>query len=362
MKQNAILVLLSVIALLGACGQQPSATPEQRALSQTVNELLLPWHQSFAQQATLLNTSAERFCQNPSNGGEFTATQDAWRDAMLAWQDLQIINFGPVAESNQAWRIQFWPDRHNRVAQKVDALLAGEAPISSTSLSEANVLVQGLSAMEYVLFDPRKGQLKTYENPRSCEYLVAVSANVQNIAQALYLAWQPQGGNFVATLLSPGESNLAYATENDSLAAILGAIVSNLEALKNRKISQPFGGQPGEGHSNPFKAELWRSGLSLTAMRQQLNADRTLFVSAITPVLKAKNMDALAQQVEQHLAQAEKQLQSIPEPLFDTLKDAGLLPHWQQVWQQLGQALVKLKTDVPTALQVQLGFNANDGD
>lgn len=362
MKQNAVFLLLIGVALIGACSRQPSSSTEHQALSQSVNELLLPWHQHFAQQAKLLNDSAERFCQNPSNSGEFAATRDAWQSAMLAWQDLQIINFGPVAEDNQAWRIQFWPDRHNRVAQKVESLLSGETPLSSASLAEANVLVQGLSAMEYMLFDPSKGRLETYENPRACEYLIAVSANVEAIAQELYLAWQPQGGNFVATLLSPGESNVAFPTANDSLAAILSAIVSNLEILKNRKISEPFGGQPGNGHSNPFKVELWRSRLSLAAMKQQLSSDRKLFSSAIAPVLRDKNMGVLAKQIEQHLAQAEQQLQGIPGPLFDTLEDQEQLPRWQQVWQHLGQALSKLKADVPTVLQVQLGFNANDGD
>ena len=196
---NIILVVCLCSIFISACSRQPSNSPEQQALSRGVNELILPWHQNFAHASQVLQESSERFCQNPSNRGEFDAARDAWQQAMMAWQDLQIINFGPVKKGNQAWRLQFWPDSHNRIAQKVDNLLGQSDPISAASLAEANVLLQGLSAMEYMLFDPKKAQLETFENPRACAYLMAASENTHNIATALYNAWQSDAGNYVGS-------------------------------------------------------------------------------------------------------------------------------------------------------------------
>lgn len=335
-----------------ACSRHPKTAPEQQALSQSVHELLLPWHLHFAEQTERLDRSVERFCQNPNNRGEFVATREAWHQAMLAWQNVAIINFGPVTVHTQTRQIALQPDNH-QMEQKIETLLAEETPLLA-NLADAHILVQGLWAMEYMLFDPHRGQLSTYDNPRACQYLTATSANLQRVAQNLYDAWQPQAGNFVATLLSADASNANFSTVSDSLAALLGAIINSMEEILSHKIGELFDGESGRDHRDAHQAEFWRSHLSLAAIKHQLSSIRQLFAMAISPVLSASDATVVAHEINHQLLQAEKQLRNLPGSLPDMLTAQEHLPQWQLVRQHLGEALSKLTTEVPNILQVNV--------
>lgn len=343
---------LLCIMLVSACDRKSTSSTEQRALSRTVNELLLPWHERFLTQTKLLQESAERFCQNPGNSGEFSATRDAWRQAVLAWQSVNVINFGPLAEQNQTLHLQPWPDSLNVIPGHVEAILAEDTPLTGANLAQIMLLEQGLSAIEYVLFDPARGHLETYHDPRACQFLRVVSSNTHDAAQALADAWQPRGDNYVGTLISPGPSNAAFPEIGDSLTIILDALISTLESLKEHKIGGPADEQPDTNPPSELKPEYWRSQFSLAAMKQELRSARQLVARALTPVLKARGHGALADKIERSLRGAEDHLNRMSEPLFGALP-VQRSPERQQVWQHLEQALAMLKTDVPPVLRTQ---------
>lgn len=359
-------LLAAALTVLAACSPKstPSSAPSPttEVLSKTAQTLILPWHQAFVRDTGELRQRLESLCQNPSNPGELEASREAWRNAMLSWQVLQVVNFGPVQEGNQAWRVQFWPDTHNRVGQKVEALLEDETPIDSATLAQSNVLVQGLSALEYVLFDPSRAMPEQFDNPRVCLFLQAAAANTQGVAKQLLQDWLPEGGNYLKTFLSPGEGNLVFPATNDVLAALVGAIVTSVEKLKNKELGEAFGGRPGAGRINPYRLELWRSQLSLQAMQAELAANEQLFRVGVMPVLEAQGHKDLANRITAAFNASRERLASLPAPLFTQLQEPDALPQLQAAWDSLGQLLPLLKTELPTALQVHLGFNSNDGD
>jgi len=361
MIQRLSLTLICLFCLL-ACSQEPQIAPEEKALSDVAHQLILPWHQAFAASTRELAQSLERLCQNPANPGELEASRNSWRAAMLDWQTLRPINFGPVHENNQAWRIQFWPDTHNRVGQKVEALLAQETPITAESLATANVLVQGLSALEYLLFDPDKADPAALQPPKVCEYLRAAGLNTHQVAQHLADAWALGEGNFIGTFLSAGPGNLAFPTHQDAVAALVSGMVASLEVVKNRKLGDPFGGRPGSGRINPYQLELWRSRLSLEAIQRELSANRQLYQAGLRPLLLAGNHKALAQQLDAAFNLTGETLSRLPGPLVTQIQEPSTLPQFQAAFDQLGQLLALLKRELPTAMGLQLGFNANDGD
>lgn len=361
MIQRLPLMFLCLVCL-AACTPEPQVTPEEKALSDTAHQLVLPWHQAFAASTAELARSLERFCQNPGNPGELEASRSSWRAAILDWQRLRPINFGPVQENNQSWRIQFWPDTHNRVGQKVEALLAQETPITPESLADANVLVQGLSALEYLLFDPGKSDPASLQAPRVCEYLRAAGTNTQTVAEGLAHGWTTGQGNFVGTFLSAGPGNPAFPSQKDAVAALASGLVGSLEVIKNRKLGDVFGGRPGSGRINPYHLELWRSQASLAAMQRELAAIRELYSTGLSPLLLAGGHGALAQQLDEAFNLTGKILADLPAPLETQIQEPALLPQFQAAFDQLGQLLALLKRDLPAALGLQLGFNANDGD
>jgi predicted lipoprotein len=355
-------LLLLLLAALTACTPKPKTSTFETALTNTAHNLIMPWHEDFARRSAELHKSLEQFCQNPADVGALEISRTNWREAMLAWQTLQLVNFGPVTEGNQAWRIQFWPDTHNRVGQKIDALLAAQTPIDVTTLADSNVLVQGLSALEYVLFDPSRSSAEQFADPRTCLFLTSAAANTRAVAGQLLQDWSPEGSNYLNTFLSPGPTNLAFPEQKDVLAALVSALVMSIETLKNKELGEPFGGRPGAGRINPYHLELWRSGLSLTAMQVELAASEQVFLTGVQPLLADKGHKELARKIEAAFADSRQKVSPLPSPLFTHLREPETLPQLQAAWDSLNQLLPLLKRELPATLQLQLGFNASDGD
>lgn len=354
--------MLLLLTTLFACTPKPTTSVVEQALTNTADNLIMPWHQDFARSTAELRKSLERFCQNPSDSASLEQSRDAWRSAMMTWQTLQLVNFGPVTEGNQAWRIQFWPDTHNRVGQKVEALLAAQTPIDATTLAESNVLVQGLSALEYLLFDPSQASPERFAEPRTCLFLQAAATNTQTVAERLVHQWSPEGGNYVKTFLAPGPGNMAFPTEDDVMTALVSAVVMSIETLKNKELGEPFGGRPGAGRINPYHLELWRSGLSLQAMQAELAASEQLFLTGIQPTLIEQGHKELARRIEAAFTDSRQKIAPLPSPLFANLQQPDALPQFQAAWDSLDQLLPLLKREMPAKLQLQLGFNSSDGD
>lgn len=362
MKIVFLFFVLSSGLSLFACTPKSKISVESLALSNASNRLIVPWYQQFATTSQSLYQHLERFCQNPGNQGELAASRKAWKVTMMAWQRAHIVNFGPVTDGNLSWRIQFWPDSHNRIGRKVDELLQKDQPITPDSLAQSVVLVQGLSAIEYLLFDHNAAQANRFQNPKTCEFLLAASDNTHQVAVEILRRWQPDGDNFISSFLSAGPNNTVFKTEQEAIAALVSAIVSNLEIVKGKKIADAFGGPPEAHKVNPYKLELWRSGASLEAMQQEILAVQQLFEIAIKPLLYHRQSSALADRIGKHLSQIKDLLAKQATPLFVTLRDPKTHDGWQSVWLELGQVLSLLKRDVPNALSLKLGFNSNDGD
>ncbi len=356
-----LLLLFITVAVLAACSK-PAPSAFESALTETAHSLILPWHQDFVRTTGELQHSLEAFCQNPEDEEALELSRNRWRHAMLAWQTLQLVNFGPVMEDNQAWRIQFWPDTHNRVGQRVEALLSAQTPIDAATLAEGNVLTQGLSALEYVLFDPGRASLESFREPRTCLFLTAAAANTQSVAKRLLEGWSAEGADYTTTFLTPGPTNLAFPEPDQVLTTVISAVVMSVETMKNKELGGPFGGRPGSGRVNPYHLELWRSGLSAQALQVELVASERMFLTAVQPILVERDQAELAQRIQAAFADSRAQMATLPSPLFTHLQEPEHLPALQAAWDSLNRLLPLLKHELPGRLQLQLGFNSSDGD
>src|SRR5690606_41988777 len=102
------------------------SSPTRR--SSDLHQAIQSGYQSLAKEADELRHAAEAYCEAPHTKAK-TRLEQEWLDAMLAWQRVRFVDFGPVERNNLSWQFQFWPDPKNLIARKAGNLPASDQPI-----------------------------------------------------------------------------------------------------------------------------------------------------------------------------------------------------------------------------------------
>jgi uncharacterized protein len=357
----------------------PSTPPAQQLLDSVGQRVILPFHQQFEASATKLQQSSDAFCRQP-DATQWSNVQAHWLSAMTDWQAVRLIQFGPIITDNQHWKIQFWPDKHNLIRKKINALLNSSDDITVERIEKASVVVQGLSALEFLLFDQDGGQRSLYSKPkgdtRRCQLLMAVSAHTQQVAAHLNAEWQPTGSHYLATLIQPGEKNTEYPNHEAALAALVDTLVASLESAKRDQLATPMGyrdkaGKPVKRKPRPYLAQAWRSRQSIVLLQANIQAARQLFNGGISASEKNYGFkhylnhqistQALAGKIDNQFTRIINQLDAMEPSLFDAVANQPT-PQIHQVYEDVAQLVKLVKNQLPPAMGVTLGFNANDGD
>lgn len=353
---------LAVCVFLSACGK----TPEEQLLQATGSQALLPLHEKFLAESLNLAQSSSAFCSQRSRSTtDLAALHNRWVGAMNGWEGIQSIQFGPVIEDNQSWKVQFWPDRKNLIARKTEQFVKNDEAITLPALQEASVVIQGLSAMEYLLYDKPAEKLLSDEGQPYCDHLSAAATNLHQVADFLYQRWHPKGGNYLGTWQSPGPDNLAYPDKNAAIGALIETLVYGLERIKRDKLERPLG-LSNAGQANPFLLEWWRSKQSREAILINLHSLQLLYSAGdgagLEELLRHRDKEELSQQVTALFDRAISATASIEGSLSENHSEAANRSAINTLHQTLGELLAVFKREIPATLDISLGFNANDGD
>lgn len=353
---------LAVCVFLSACGK----TPEEQLLQATGSQALLPLHEKFLAESLNLAQSTSAFCaQRSRSSTDLAALRNRWVGAMNGWEGIQSIQFGPVIEDNQSWKVQFWPDRKNLIARKTEQFVKGDEAITLPAVQEASVVIQGLSAMEYLLYDKPAEKLLSDEGQPYCDHLSTAATNLHQVADFLYQRWHPKGGNYLGTWQSPGPDNLAYPDKNAAIGALIETLVYGLERIKRDKLERPLG-LSNAGQANPFLLEWWRSKQSREAILINLHSLQLLYSAGdgagLEELLRHRDKEELSRQVTALFDQAISATASIEGSLSENHSEAANRSAINTLHQTLGELLAAFKREIPATLGITLGFNANDGD
>jgi predicted lipoprotein len=349
------LLFTSLAALaLGACAPQDPQAVTSAALA---SQVLLPTYSQWVDADRQLAQSALAFCQGQESLEKARAD---FLTAQKAWAALQPLLVGPLAEGNRAWSVQFWPDKKNLVGRQVEQLIATGGAIDAAALAKASVVVQGLSAYEYILFDS-KPELASEANKASyCPLLVAIGERQKALAEEVLGAWKRNDGMLAQMSKFP---NQRYADAHEAIADLLRAQVMALDSLK-KKLGAPMGRQS-KGAPQPYQAEAWRSQSSLKSLRASLGAAQAVWEGVDGKGLRnllSRDQQPLAGQIDAAYAAAAKALDDNPRTLTELLAEPTGQQVLNEVYDRLNTVHRLHELELARALNIQLGFNANDGD
>lgn len=346
------------LALLGlALGACTPADSQQRVSAALADGVLLPAYSSWAEADRQLAASGQAFCGGTQELGE---ARQVFLAAQSAWAGLQPLLVGPLAEGNRAWQVQFWPDKKNLVARQVESLIKGKPQLTPADLDKSSVVVQGLTAYEYLLFDPAIDLDDAAQKARYCPLLVAIGQHQQALAADVLGQWQAQDG--MAAQLK-GFPNQRYAEAAEAVAELLRTQVSALDGLK-KKLGTPLGRQS-KGQPQPYQAEAWRSHASLASLAAGLASAERIWHGAEQDGMQAllgSQHDELKQRLDAAYSDTRQRLAAIERPLGELLGDEAGRQELNALYDSLGSLHRLHEGELAKTLGIQLGFNAHDGD
>lgn len=320
----------------------------------------------FQQSAEQLRADLDAWCSAPAPAGAKKA-EAGFADLVKAWSGIEFLRFGPLVAANRYERIYFWPDPRGITLRQVQGMLGqSDAIPNAAGLAKQSVALQGLPALEYVLY--RKGGLFAgsdaqaagdveEKNIRACAYAIAIAGNLAAVGAELSQAWQANG-DYARQFSAPSPTNALYRNQQEVAGEAIKALSTGLQFARDVKLMPMLGVDIKA--ARPNKAPFWRSGLSAQAMAATLEGMRRFYMAG--SYIYTEDEDWIDTSIQHELAQARDGLQAMR-------GDFNALVKTEDGYRRLVLASLILKNakgvideNMAPAFGVRIGFNALDGD
>jgi uncharacterized protein len=337
------------------------------AVVATAKGEIIPAYQAFGDAAQDLQGSLDALCQAPTEEN-LSQAQAQFAKAATAWARVQYISFGPVAEHQRAFRVEYWPDKRNVVGRQLAEVLAkrDEAALEPQRFATTTVGVQGLPALERLLFaDDARAKLQPGEEGAAfrCKLFDAIGANLRTMAQDTVAGWSGGDASFLARIEHPSEDDEEIPNGRAAAGRLLNDLLTTTIAMRDMKLLAPLGSSLEK--AKPQSAEYRRSGQSIAVLKANLEGWRAMFGTdqGLGGLLAAQpNGKQVADQVSAAADQASDALAEITLPLNEAVADPVQRKQVEAFAAQLVTLRDLLAGPVTTTLNLPIGFNALDGD
>lgn len=336
-KRLLIAITVSVLAILAL---PALAAPDYAGIRESIEaDHIRPGYTHFAEKAKVLDYEIKRHCRNTGEDPTRLAAQAAFHGALDAWQAVQHIRSGPIAEKDRHARLQFWPDQRGIAERHMRKLLA--EPLSETLMDDiatTSVALQGFPALEHLLFgsQPLSQHVIAPEKAARCPVAVAISHNIAGIADTLAAATRQVDGK---TYVSDAVNDL----------------VVGLDFIQALKLKLPAGARK----PRPFLLENWRSQRSLGNIEINIRALRELY-KLLAKGLSGDDENAAA--ILDGFEKAEEEIRAMGRNGKVLLSEDGGPEKMRALASTLEALRRAIGTSMPAGLGITLGFNSLDGD
>ncbi len=381
MKIISLTTLLLLAGVLSGCNAKDARIDFVESVSTNIIES--GYQTLFLNADKLLQIAAQCEAKEADHQQVVKQLKTHWRSTMASWQGVQWVQFGPIKKDGREWSLQFWPDKKNLVGKKVNALMKNNEIVTQESLARGGVLTQGLSAMEYVLFDRLGKSLATDVASRSmfmrqaCLSSIAIAQAIKNTSQVLLDGWGDyHHQNFKQ--LGKTKTGADIVDVQQAVSLIVNNIITIVEVMQNRKLGSPFALIDGNAtkaslsdddvkKANPFFLESWRSQSSRSNLNNNMKTLLKLFTDKnFEHLLVAKKQGRLALELKASSTKIASMITATKgEPYYfeqlsvSKLEAAGNI---KPLYEEFARLKVLITKDLVKVLDIQAGFNANDGD
>lgn len=359
MLKRAVLVLALPLALFDISPASASAKASD-IIQRAVEGFVRPAYAGLHDHAQVLAKAVHKLCETPSQA-DLDAARVEFSATVYAWSSAEIIGFGPIKENNRLERMLYWPDRKGLGLKQVQAVLAAR-DVSATDpaqLAGKSIAMQGLGALEFVLYGDGADALAGKDDPYRCAYGAAVAGNIETIAGEVADAWNKPDG-FAALWADPGPHNPLYRDGNEAVTELVGVFINELEMVRDVRLKGFLGAKPDA--DKPKQAIYWRSQNTTNSLAGNLAGLDALFqVSKLGDALP-EDARWMAQSIHIQLVNGVSTAKSIEGPIDKALADPALREKLEHVRLITSSLSTLVGTRLTAEFGLTAGFSSLDGD
>ncbi|GEO83717.1 MULTISPECIES: imelysin family protein [Alphaproteobacteria] len=329
-------------------------------LEKAVDGFIRPGYSHFRDEAAALETDMRALCVAPS-AVELDKARAGFDSTVRAWSTIEIVRVGPIIENNRFERILFYPDRKSTGLKQVQAILAkpDESATAVETLKDKSVAMQGLGALEFVLFGTGSDGLLAEKDSFRCRYGAAIAGNLVRLGGELSTEWDRPDG-IQNAWKHPGPGNVVFRDGREAVTELLGILVHGAEAIRDQRIENFYKGE--ENNTFPKQAIYWRSGQTWTSIQGNVEGLRSL--------LKVSGMDKLVNEDSRSIVSSldfvAKSLIRVAGDINPDIETAVSDPIEREKLDFLllnsKDLILRLSNDYGGAIGLTAGFSFSDGD
>lgn len=344
-----------VLACILPAMAQPSAVA-----GAVIEGFIIPGYERIVQEAELQVLAMRALCTSPDQK-RLEQAQAQFAALVQSWSRVDILRFGPVLEQDRLERILFWPDRKGAGLRQVQRALAEKdnSVLTLESLQAKSVAMQGLGALEFVLFGTGAQELTMDQGAFRCGYGQTIGEAIVDVADQLVDAWLSPNG-IAAHLTAPDQSYADYRLQSEVLSELMGIWIHGSELMRETRIAPVLGDDVDS--VKPRLGLFWRSNLTILSLKWSAEAMGDLLaISGFSDLLGEDDRWAVGSFAFElaNFNRTAEELTGDGSEVLATTTGWGKLNYLMI----LSRSLQRIMTDeIAARLGVGAGFSALDGD
>ncbi|WFU87474.1 imelysin family protein [Rhizobium sp. CC1099] len=361
--QPLVLSFMLAASAIAQTASTPTGLNEEAVpgvMARAVDEVIRPGYRNMQQSTARLTTAMKDLCEGGTQQ-TLDKAKSAFDDTIRYWSIIEIVQTGPVMHDNLFEHILFFPDRKGVGLRQVQALLAKADPKDATvdSIGEKSVALQGLTALEYVLYGNGSDDLLKQKNGFRCQYGAAVAGNIQREAGEVVAAWEKPDG-VQASWKRPGPQSEDFMDNKEAVTALLGILVHGVETVRDQRLELFYKGRD-DTAPRPRMAIYWRSKNTWKSMTANLEGLRTLWQKAGMAELLPADKKPVADAIE---ANFKTLLDTVPKlnPDIDVATSDAEKAKLDAFLATSRELITRISDEYGGAIGLSAGFSFSDGD
>ncbi|SEN70322.1 Imelysin [bacterium A37T11] len=370
--------LFVIILTIYACSKKDGTSKQEEEkpgvdrkalLTYLADDLIIPSYTNFKTSFGQLLAKSDAFTTSPTLSS-LTELREAWVNAYISWQKIELIDVGPAQEQNIRSFFNIYPTN-------VSNIQSGIASGNTDFNLPATYAQQGFPAIDFLLnglagTDPEI--LTFYTNApdavKRIAYLKKITEQMNTVFTKVYDPWVT--GTYRETFTSRTGTDAS-----SSLAILVNGYVLNYERyIRSGKFGIPSGAMMNGVVAAEKVEALYKKNISLTLAKTAFQASIDFFngksVKNGTEGLSFKSyLDAvdakdsqtgvkLSKTIADQFAATNVKLDLLSENLNEEVKNNN--QKMIDVYTEMQKSVRMLKVDMTSAMSIVITYTDNDGD